>query len=147
MKLKLLLSMALLLAHSFCLFGQENESQSNTEKELQAFAKIQQYQLDHPFDLVNSMKRCVSALHISEKRMSAILQAQFAGKEIQVSEQERRQLDQLAALMRLDKEKYDQEMNRFMMANKMKPARYKQIKKKHQNSNAFQSKMSKLSAK
>jgi len=146
MKLKFLLP-TFLLVHSFCLLGQENGSDTFSENELKAYAKIHKYTLDHPFDIASSMQKCVKKIAIPEERMSEILQAQFAGNTIKLSKKELQQLEQLKTLMNSDKKAYDSKIAKFVVANKMKISTYQKLKAASRGDQNFQAKLHKLTVK
>jgi len=79
--------------------------------------------------------------------MGEILQAQFAGTELQLSKEELKQLEQLKILMNKDKKRYDRKMVSFITANNMQPSRYQKMEKAYHSNPKFQAEVYKLSVK
>jgi len=93
------------------------------------------------------MQKCVKKLAISEERMGEILQAQFAGNSIKISEEELLQLEQLKSLMDIDKKEYDSKIAKFVVANKMEISTYQNLKKESRGNTKFQATLHKLAVK
>ena len=130
------------ILHSTFFYAQEkksNEIQYSSD-EVQTFITIYEYKLNHPFEIATSMQNSFKQTTISEERMTEILQAQFAGNEIKLSEKEKSELEKIKALMEVDKAKYDALLNTFILENKMKPNRFKEIEDALNNNIEFQNK-------
>lgn len=144
-KLKFALLLSVMVS-STSLYSQEKrttEVKYSTE-EIETFLKIYKHKLDHPFEIAISMENASKKSAISEERMSEILQAQFAGNEIKLSEKEKNELEKIKALMEIDKAIYDKSLNEYISENKMNPLRYQEIETTFHNNVAFQNKLTSL---
>ena len=124
-------------------FSQEKQviDEAITASEVQTFIKIYEYKLNHPFEIAISMENASKKTTLSEERISEILQAQFAGNTIKLSEKEKTEFEKIQAFMATDKAKYDSYLNAFITENNMKPTRYKEIEDFFYNNKAFQNKI------
>ena len=138
------LAIALLLS-SFT-FSQDKEAINNkySSEEIQIFIKLYEYKLNHPFELAVSMENSLKTTTISEERMTIILQTQFAENELKLSKKEKEELKKMKELMEIDKAKHDTHFNAFIIENKMKLSRYKEIEIFFYNNTHFQNRVSEL---
>ncbi len=118
-----------------------------SKQKLQAFSKIYKQVLDNPFDISTSMKKCVKQLNIPEDRMKTILQSYFTGEKVKISSLEVKQLEQLKALMEIDKAVHDKKINKMIMSTKMDLVEYKSIEKKYHKNVKLQNEVNQLSTK
>ncbi|GAB4126319.1 MAG: hypothetical protein OHK0045_18810 [Raineya sp.] len=104
-------------------------SQQNfSDKELLAFYRVYKYTLDKPFEPFSVMQKLLSQVNISEERMTEIIQAETLGKTIQLSEQEKKSMEELKKLMQKEKEKYDLQIDKMMQQEKLSAKRFEAIK-------------------
>lgn len=134
------LVLLLVLVNSTSLFAQEKSTinQKFSSEELQTFMKIYEYKLNHPFDIVAAMQKSVKKTSISEKRISEILQAQFAGNEIKLSDFEKKELETINLLMEKEKVEHEKEINKFIAETKMDTSKYLEIREEFDNDKDFQ---------
>jgi hypothetical protein len=138
----------ILLITTFTLSAQikmkEKEKEKFTKIELQTFLKVYKYTLDNPFNPLISMQKNSSKIKISEERLTEIMQAQFAGNEISLSEEENYEMSKLKKILEKDKETYDMQLERYIKNQNMKPAKYKEIENLYHNNTKFQDKINAL---
>ena len=144
MKLKLFY-LIFFFALSSLLTAQVKEKYSKTE--LITFLKIYKYSLDHPFDLADSMKKNATKIKISEKRLTEILQAQFAGNFVKLTDAENNEMTSLKKLMEIDEEKYKSELKKYIIDNHIAYEKYKEIESLFNSNQKFQKKINKLNNK
>lgn len=145
---KIIVLFAIVFITTFTLSAQikvrEKVKDNFTKIELQTFLKVYKYTLDHPFDPLVSMKKNSSRIRLSEQRLTEIMQSQFAGNELKLSEGENYEMSKLQKLVEKDKELYDKQIERYIKNQNMKPARYKEIEALYQENTKFQSKVNAL---
>ena len=141
MKLKLF-HFILFFTFSTILTAQVKEKYSKTE--LVTFLKIYKHTLDHPFDIALSMQKNATKIKLSEERLSEILQAQFAGNSIKLTDAENNEMSSLKKLMEIDEEKYNNELKKYIVDNKITYEKYKKIETLFNSNQKFQKKINKL---
>ncbi|WP_130735870.1 hypothetical protein [Flavobacterium sp. J27] len=140
-KLKRMLFLGILL-YASCVFSQEKNHFS--QEEIQTFIKIYKHQLDHPFDIATSMEKALEKTTLSKERMTVILQAQFAGNEIVLTDAEKKELETIKAFMEKDNALHKANLNALVNANNMKTSRYHEIENYFHNNTDFQNKVAQL---
>jgi light-regulated signal transduction histidine kinase (bacteriophytochrome) len=140
-KILLLISFILL---SNSLLAQVKEKEEYSKKELQTFLKIYKHTLDAPFDPVISMQKNTSKIKITEERLTQILQAQFAGNTVSLTDEEIIEMDKLKQMMELDKQAYNKALEEYIISQKMAPSKYEEIEKLYHSNTKFQKKVTKL---
>lgn len=144
MKLKLLF---LILLFSFPVIITAQVKEKYTKTELTTFLKIYKHTLDHPFDITSSMQKNAKSIKIPEERLGEILQAQFAGNSLKLTEAENKEMTTLKKLMEVDQESYNKALEKYILDNKMTNNKYKEIVAEYYSSQKFQKKVNKLNIK
>ncbi|VXB96129.1 conserved hypothetical protein [Flavobacterium sp. 9AF] len=136
-----------LLFLGMIVFGTNTYSQEEknfSQEELHIFVKIYNYQLNHPFDLIDSMQKAFEKTTLSKERMTTLLQAQFAGNEVELTLSEKNELEKIKVAMEKDYALYKTNFNSFITLNKMNPTRYLEIEKYFHSNHDFQNKVAYL---
>ncbi|WP_299184017.1 hypothetical protein [uncultured Aquimarina sp.] len=107
------------------------------------YSQIKKRQLDHPFDIIKSMKGNAKLINISEKRMHEILQAQFSGKVISITPLESKELKKLQDLMMKDYLTYNQKTGKLPIEKKASQSRYNEFKERYHSDPIFQQSVNK----
>ena len=144
MKLKLF---HLIFFFTFSIFLSAQVKEKYSKTELITFLKIYKHSLDHPFDIAVSMKMNASKIKISEERLGEILQAQFAGKSIKLTDAENKEMLSLKKLMEVDEEKHKSDFKKYIVDNKIAYEKYVEMETLFHSSQKFQNKINKLNNK
>lgn len=136
----------LLLLVSFNLIAQTKVKEKFSNKEITSFLIIYKHTLDFPFDMVSAMKKSAKEIQITEERLSEILQNQFAGNTIQLSDMEIKEMQKLQSLMNIEKQKYEVDVNKFIAAHNLSQEKYILIKKQYDTNIKFQKRANQMFA-
>ncbi len=132
-----------LLFISFNTWSQKKEKFSSLE--LKTFLKIYKHTLDLPFDAATALQKSAKLSAIPEKRLSEILKAKFAGNKVELSDEEIGEMNTIKKNMQTDKDLYDNELDKYILKQKMTPKKYHEIENLYHANNKFQEKINKLS--
>ncbi|WP_310556139.1 hypothetical protein [Flavobacterium sp.] len=142
--IKTLIFQTIILLFSLNTISQVKEKEKYSKAELKTFIKIYKHTLDFPFNTIVSMQQNALKIKISEQRLTEILQSQFAGNTIKLTDDESKEMGKLQKLMETDKEVYDKELEKYIISQKILPSKYKEIEKVYHKNNKFQKKVNKL---
>ncbi len=109
-----------------------------TKEEKEKFSVVYEYTFKNSFDAIKSGQKNLPASGLSEQKFGEILTAQFGGTKPTLTSTEQIAADKLNKLIEKDKEEYDKQVNKVVLAQNLAPKKYKQMKEEHLKNRLFQ---------
>ncbi len=118
--------------------SKEKITEKFTKEEKGKFSVVYEYTTENSFDAIKSGQKNLPASGLSEQKFGEILTAQFGGRKPTLTPTEQAAAINLNKLIEKDKQEYDKQVNKVVLAQNLTLKKYEQMKEEHLKNRFFQ---------